>query len=92
MLWRTNDPQLQGVPFLVLMNKSDKQDKMTPEFIAETLLIEALEKVRPVKMQVCSALDGSGIWEGLNLMIDMIEAPQSTGDKASTSETNTVRE
>ena len=67
MLWRTNDPGLHGVPFLIMFNKSDKKEgKMEFEFLKQTLLLEQLEKIRPVRTQICSALDGSGIWEGLN--------------------------
>lgn len=89
LLWRTNDPQLAGVPFLLMFNKNDREDKVAPEIIIETLMLEHLEKVRPVRTQVCSALDGSGIWEGLNQLVEMIETPPSSsgGDKASTSET-----
>jgi hypothetical protein len=42
---------------------------MRPEFVQETLLLENLSKLRQVKSQICSALDGSGIWDGLNEMI-----------------------
>lgn len=72
-----------------MLNKNDKTEgKMTPEYVKQALLLDQLEKVRPVRTQVCSALDGSGVWEGLSQMIEMIETPQSTGDKQSTEATS----
>ena len=48
MLWRVNK-DIQNVPFLIYMNKSDKEDKMTPEYITEYLLIDKLLAARQVK-------------------------------------------
>ena len=72
-MWRINDPAMAGVPFLVFLNKTDKPNKMDKEFVMEQLEIEGYKLMRPVRVQECSALDGSGIMVGVNQMIEMIE-------------------
>jgi len=67
MLWRVSeDSAMQSVPFLIYLNKTDISDKMTLEFVSDTLLLDSLTMKRPVRTQLCSAKDGSGIWEGLS--------------------------
>ena len=77
-MWRINDPAMAGVPFLVFLNKTDKPNKMDKEFVMEQLEIEGYKQMRPVRVQECSALDGSGIMAGVIQMIEMIENNQQS--------------
>lgn len=62
------DPGMQDVPFLLFLNKNDlpEENKMLEELVLETLGVEALREMgRKIRIQKCSAKQGSGIWEGI---------------------------
>ena len=67
------DPALAGVPYIIMINKSDIEDKIPLEEITKKLDIELLQKERVVHHQPCSALTGEGIWEGLSFLIDLFD-------------------
>ena len=67
MLMRVNkDPNLTGVPFLVLLNKQDLENKLTTEEIYEELRFHKVLSDRSLRVQECSAKTGVGLWDGLN--------------------------
>ena len=63
------DSALAEVPFLVMINKTDLVDKrISSEEIKSKLDIDVLKRERVVHMQDCSALESTGIWEGLQTL------------------------
>ena len=67
------DPALAGVPYIIMINKCDVEDKVPLEEITKKLDIELLQKDRVVHHQQCSALTGEGIWEGLSFLVDLFD-------------------
>ena len=67
------DSALSGVPYIVMINKSDIEGRMPLDEIYQKLDIELLIKERVVLCQECSALSGNGIWEGMSSLIDLFD-------------------
>jgi len=68
------DPQLQKVPYLLMFNKIDLEDqRMGLEELIQKMDIEQLSQNRVINFQECSAMTGEGIWEGLNIMLEIFE-------------------
>ena len=66
------DGSLAGVPFLIYYNKCDLVGKcMSKEELNTRLGIENVSIEREVAFQDCSALNGQGIWEGMDRLIVM---------------------
>lgn len=59
------DPKLDGVPLLVFANKQDLSDVLRPSEIAETIGLVRL-KDRTWQIQACSAVEGTGVKEGMD--------------------------
>mmetsp|Transcript_40759 Transcript_40759/g.128456 ORF Transcript_40759/g.128456 Transcript_40759/m.128456 type:complete len:141 (-) Transcript_40759:120-542(-) len=66
---------LQNVPLLVYANKQDRSDAMSVEDITEAFELDSI-KGRPLLVQGCCALTGSGIEGGLAWLAD----PNSSQD------------
>ena len=73
---------LGDVPFLLMYNKKDMEGQSkTSEELSGRLEIEYLrEQGRQVIIQECSAMTGAGIWEGVDRLIAMFEAPTKAAD------------
>lgn len=68
------DPQLQSVPYLLMFNKIDlTEERMPLEELISKMDIEELSQNRVINFQECSARTGEGIWEGLNIMLEIFE-------------------
>ena len=64
------DPSLNGVPFMIMINKCDLEDKrMTLDEISKKLEVDILKSERILHIQECSALTCFGIWEGLSTIL-----------------------
>lgn len=59
------DPKLDHVPLLVFANKQDLSNVLRPSEIAETIGLVKL-KDRTWQIQACSAIQGSGVKEGMD--------------------------
>ena len=70
-----------GAALLVLANKQDMEDAMTPAQISDELkLIEI--KVRPWHIQGACALNGAGLREGLGWLAGVLTAEAGDGGAA----------
>ena len=58
-----NDREMRNVSLLVFCNKQDITSSMSPNEICQALHLEKL--TRPYAIMPCSALNGSGLSEGL---------------------------
>lgn len=67
------EEDLKGVPLLVLANKQDLAGAMTAEQISDTLGLISL-KNRQWQIQKASAVQGVGLYEGLDWIINSIKA------------------
>ena len=68
------DPQLQQVPYLLMFNKIDlAEQRMTLEELIFQMDVEELSENRVINFQECSAQTGDGIWEGLNILLEIFE-------------------
>lgn len=65
-------PENQGVPILVLANKQDLQGAMTPAQVEKALGVHELSPSLLHHTQACSAVDGEGLQQGLELLHEMI--------------------
>jgi small GTP-binding protein len=65
------EDELKGVPLLVLANKQDLSRAMTVQNITERLQLNRV-KQRPWYIQGCSALTGSGLYEGLDWLSNIL--------------------
>lgn len=59
------DAKLDQVPLLVFANKQDLSNVLKPSEIAETIGLVKL-KDRTWQIQACSAIDGTGVKEGMD--------------------------
>ena len=68
------DESLQMIPFLLLFNKVDDvlKSKSTEELSAR-LEVEQAREEREIAISRCSAKLGEGIWEGIDMLIDIFE-------------------
>lgn len=68
------DESLITIPFLMLYNKSDLGDKSRSiEELNVRLEIENARKDREIAVSKCSAINGDGIWEGIDQLITIFE-------------------
>ena len=74
-LYRTSkDPLLQQVPYLLMFNKIDlTEQRMSLEELIQKMDVEELSANRVINFQECSAATGEGIWEGLNILLEIFE-------------------
>lgn len=62
----SKDLTMQGVPFLIFLNKQDLPSKMTDEeIVAELNIVKLFENGGVYRIQPCSAKNGEGIWDGV---------------------------
>ena len=64
---------LRGVPLLVLANKQDLLNSLSPEDIGRRLNMSQISSCE-WKIQPCSARDGEGLTEGLEWVMSKINA------------------
>ena len=67
---------LARVPLLVFANKQDLDLALGADEVSETLALENLSD-RAWNIQACSALDGTGLPEGMSWLIETINAAQA---------------
>ena len=67
------DPALGGVPYVIMLNKCDLENRLPLEEILKKLDLDLLSKERQVHCQECSALSGDGLWEGISFLIDIFD-------------------
>lgn len=68
---KMKEHEKKNVPLLVMANKQDIQGCLTPDEIAEKLQMEQY-KQRIWKVQGTNAIDGDGLWDGINWLTDTI--------------------
>lgn len=68
---------LQGAPLLILANKQDLPQSVTAEEIARYLDLKKLDE-RVYTFQAVSALDGTGIKESVDWLVDVMERSKRT--------------
>jgi ADP-ribosylation factor-like protein 3 len=66
-----DDDKLKGVPLLVLANKQDLLNSLSPEEISEELRLNTIRN-RPWTIQPCSARDGEGLADGMGWVMEKI--------------------
>ena len=67
---------LARVPLLVFANKQDLDLALGADEVSETLMLDNIAD-RAWNIQACSALDGSGLSEGMTWLIETINAAQN---------------
>jgi small GTP-binding protein len=67
------EEELRGIPLVVLANKQDINDAMTPEELSQKMALPAIQD-RPWTIMATSALQGTGIKEAFDWLADNIEA------------------
>lgn len=71
------DPQLLHAPILLMFNKIDKVDeRMGLEELIEKMDVaelSAMSENRVINFQECSASTSEGLWEGLNILLEIFE-------------------
>ncbi|KAL7108415.1 hypothetical protein ACP275_06G111100 [Erythranthe tilingii] len=68
---------LQGAPLLVIANKQDLDDAVSAEELAQYLDLKKLDE-RVYTFQAVSAIDGLGIKESVNWLVDSMERSKRT--------------
>ncbi|KAL7489714.1 hypothetical protein ACHAW6_015399 [Cyclotella cf. meneghiniana] len=66
-----NEEKLKGVPLLVLANKQDLLNSLSPEEIIGELRLKCIRN-RPWTIQPCSARDGEGLIDGMEWALNQI--------------------
>ena len=69
------EEKLHAIPILVLANKQDLINAMTPEEITTALQLNNIRD-RPWQIQACSAKTGSGLQEGIEWVLKTVEEQQ----------------
>lgn len=69
------DESLVTIPFLMLYNKSDLGEGISKsnEELSTRFELDKARQEREVAVSRCSALMGEGIWEGIDMLIDIFE-------------------
>ena len=68
----SKDKLLENLPYLLLFNKTDLEDKrMSLDELRTKLNFEVHSQKRTMLVHECSALTGKGIWEGLSALLDV---------------------
>jgi GTPase SAR1 family protein len=74
-----SDPNLEAVPILLYYNKQDLGEKCkSKEEINGRLDIETMRLEREIHVQECSALNGVGVWEGVDKLVSIFEDKKMT--------------
>jgi len=82
----SKDPALAGVPYLIMLNKIDLEDKrMSTDELRRKLDIELLQQERTVHLQECSALTNTGLWEGLETILQTVSEQSKQGSTGTAS-------
>ena len=63
------DPEMRGCPLLVLANKQDLSGAMSEKEIIEGLGLEEETGRRGWRIQKACAIEGRGLWEGLEWLV-----------------------
>ena len=69
------EEKLHAIPILILANKQDLINAMTPEEITGALQLNNIRD-RPWQIQACSAKTGSGLQEGIEWVLKTVEEQQ----------------
>lgn len=74
-------PDLEGIPLLVLANKQDAEGAISPlEIEAEFELQQSLSSAQQRRVLGVSAIDGSGLREGISWLIETVrQSPRALG-------------
>lgn len=81
----SKDPALTGVPYLIMLNKIDLEDKrMSAAELKSKLEVEKLSIDRVVHLQECSALLNVGLWEGLETIVQTIHDQSKSASTGTT--------
>ena len=75
----TEEPELAGVPVLVLANKQDMPGALSPEEVAQRLGVHEVCRNRAVHVQGATATTGDGLYEGLEWLSLQTGAKASRG-------------
>ena len=67
------DPKLENTPLLVFANKQDLMNAQDPEDIISVLDLKQI-RVRPWHVQPCDARSGSGLAEGMEWLVQEVNA------------------
>eukprot|EP01094_Clydonella_sp_ATCC50884_P013359 TRINITY_DN23635_c0_g1_i1.p1 TRINITY_DN23635_c0_g1~~TRINITY_DN23635_c0_g1_i1.p1 ORF type:complete len:182 (+),score=19.25 TRINITY_DN23635_c0_g1_i1:136-681(+) len=73
LLCMLEEEELRGVPLLILANKQDLPGALPAEKISEELGLTAIKK-RPYQIMKASAIQGVGLMEGLDWVVNVIKA------------------
>ena len=73
---------MKDCPILIFANKQDIEDGLTDAEIIEGLGIEGLTEKdkRPWQLQKSCAVEGSGLWDGLNWLVKTIKTKSNKKD------------
>ena len=86
------DPALQHVPYLMMFNKCDlTDDRMSLEELIQKMDVEELSKNRVINFQECSALTGTGIWEGLTTLIEIFDRTDASKTGSTGADSNMTK-
>ena len=69
------EEKLAGIPVLILANKQDLINAMTPKDISEALQLTNIRD-RPWQIQACSAKTKDGLQEGIEWVLKTVEEQQ----------------
>lgn len=79
------DPDLQGAPLLLMLNKQDLSNTTELSNIAKQLHLEVTD--RKVKIQPSSGLNGHGVKDGLEWLLEVLPELERTQRLAQTTDT-----
>lgn len=77
------DREMRDCPLLIFANKQDLPDALSEAEIIEGLGVEGLTERdhRPWQLQKSCAVEGSGLWDGLNWLVKCIKTKQPQSNK-----------
>ncbi|CAE8690837.1 unnamed protein product [Polarella glacialis] len=68
----SREPEVRDKPFLVLINKSDREDSIPIQEAMELFELERLFKGKPCQFQACSAVTGEGLKPGYKWLVSRL--------------------
>lgn len=78
-----DEERLGRVPLLIMANKQDLLNALSPSEISSELSLDQLRD-RTVQILPCSAMTGEGLQEGMEWIVEQINAGKTEEEKAST--------
>ena len=66
------EPELKHVPLVLLANKQDLPDSLTPEEVSKELSVQELSMSQQCQLLPVCAVTGEGLSDAMDCMVDMV--------------------